>query len=219
MDTWFASAIDTIRPQVQVPAMQTLIIWPSNTLTAKRRNPISGYAPPTCISDTQVERHARPHHSITTTPLLRDITSSPQSSSELSSSPSRPSRCPPGPPRSSCCSSSARPSSLRRLRRCSAWAPPTGRPGPLQRCSTLALARAWSRVFASPGCARQLARSCHASPPNTGQKPNKWKQGRGARGHTAAAGLYDTELREKTRFWSASPVFRRCATAALAPLT
>ncbi len=41
----------------------------------------------------------------------------------------------------------------------------------------------------------------------------------GRRRRTAAAGLYDTELREKTRFWSASPVFRRCAAAALAPLT
>ncbi len=36
---------------------------------------------------------------------------------------------------------------------------------------------------------------------------------------TAAAGLYETELREKTRFCSASPVLRRWAAAVLAPLT
>jgi hypothetical protein len=38
------------------------------------------------------------------------------------------------------------------------------------------------------------------------------------RERTAAAGLYDTELREKTRFWSARPVLRRWEAAAVVPL-
>jgi len=36
--------------------------------------------------------------------------------------------------------------------------------------------------------------------------------------HTAAAGLYEMELLEKTRFWSAKFVLRRCEAAAVAPL-
>ena len=47
----------------------------------------------------------------------------------------------------------------------------------------------------------------------------KCKGGREEKERTAAAGLYETELREKTRFWSASPVLRRWAAAVLAPLT
>jgi hypothetical protein len=42
---------------------------------------------------------------------------------------------------------------------------------------------------------------------------NAWERER-----TAAAGLYDTELREKTRFWSARPVLRRSEAAAVVPL-
>ncbi len=69
----------------------------------------------------------------------------------------------------------------------------------------------WLRVQGSVG------RLCPTTLSGPGTKRNKCEERQKKR--TAAAGLYDTELREKTRFWSASPVLRRCATAALAPLT
>lgn len=74
-----------------------------------------------------------------------------------------------------------------------------------------------------PGVCESWVLVIHSSVSGATQQRTKkgigvWETERVGR-RTAALGLYDTELREKTRFWSARPVFRRCAAAALAPLT
>lgn len=57
-----------------------------------------------------------------------------------------------------------------------------------------------------------------SAPTNKARKPNQAIGGDGGEGGHTLLALYDTELREKTRFVSVSPVLRRAAAALPVPL-